>query len=65
MSFNRAKSKIMFHNKVNKLDKYGQPIKTYLGLEVTQENKMLGYMMDSRGNNMAHIRYITKKIQKA
>ena len=61
MRFNQEKSRIMFHNKIKRFDEGS----TYKGMIVTRQIKFLGYMIDSRLNNLEHIKYIEKKIQKA
>ena len=61
MKFNQEKSKIMLHTKIGYVEE-GETIK---GLQVVRETKVLGYMLDSRSNNMAQIDYLEKKIIKA
>ena len=59
MKFNQEKSKIMLHTKIGSVEE-GETIK---GLQVVRETKVLGYMLDSRSNNMAQIDYLKKKIK--
>ena len=51
----------MFHNKIKRYEEGSK----YKGMIVTRKIKFLGYMLDSRSNNLDHIKYLEEKIKKA
>ena len=63
MSFNQSKTKIMFHNKFWSFSTYNQ--ETFMNMQIARSTKVLGFMIDSRSNNLEQIKYIKEKMKKA
>ena len=51
MKFNQKKSKLVFHTQYKKHKKLGE----YAGIKIYDKAKFLGYMLNSKVNNMDHV----------
>ena len=52
MNFNKAKTKVIFHTHLRKYLKKGH---TFKGMEIVQSNKVLGYIVNKKLNNLGQI----------
>ena len=50
----------MFHTNCNRWNN----LETYEEIKIVQQTKVLGYILDQKLSNQAHIEYIQKKLQK-
>ena len=60
MSFNRAKTKIMFHTKAGRFSHTPR----FNSMLIVEQNKVLGYMLDKNLNNLDQVSKIKNKLKK-
>ena len=60
MTFNRTKTKIMFHTQIKKFSKWNH----YMKMENVKSIKMLGFNLNAHANNIEHTNKIKEKKNK-